>query len=282
MPIVTKSALDGAIRKADIEALLGIIDELDRESRNEVLKAISAVLTQGTKTATLTQIRRAIQIADDQVKNWVVKAISEAYVEGLNIADGQLRSLGVSVPAGKVTVEQIRTIADMTIHRDAVNALIADTYLDFGNGMNGLIKGVEHQLNEALKRQARAKILTGQLTGQSMRDIAKEVKEVLGNQGFSVLIDRGGRQWTLGNYSEMLARTHIIKSGNEGLLTRAAEFETDIVQISQHAGACTICIPFEGKTYSISGKSDEHEKLTEFPPFHPNCRHSLLLRPDLE
>ena len=278
---VVRKVFDEAIRKSDVDALLAILNRVDKETRDEVLKAISGVLTNQGKVAALNNVRRVIQVADEDVKGWIVKAIPESYVVGLNHADSELRTLGVDVPSGKVTVDQIKTLEDLAIHKEAVNALISDVYLDFGNGMNGIVRGAEKQLNEALKRQTRAKILTGQLTGQSIDEIRKEIQEVLGTQGFSMLVDRGGRTWTVQRYGEMLARTHIIKSGNEGTLTRAAEFNTDIVQISTHVGACPICTPFEGKLYSISGRSKRFPRLEQFPPYHPNCRHSLLLRPDL-
>lgn len=271
-----------AIKKAKIEELDSILDTLDRESRNEVMKAISGTLTQDKKGATLERVRRHVSVAEDDLKGWTVNSVSEAYAEGINLADKQLRQVGISgVPKQKVTVEEIKKVDDLLIHKQAVNALASDAYLDFGNAMNGLVRGAEHQLNNALKRQLRAKTLKGQLTGQSIDEIKNELEEVLSERGFSVLKDRAGSEWTLKSYGQMLARTHIIKSGNEGTINRAGEFDTDIVQVSTHGGACSICVPYEGRTYSISGNSKKYPKLAIELPIHPNCRHSWELRPDL-
>ena len=277
---MARKALDVATEKADIPALVATLDRLDDEATKEVLKAISGELTTQKKAQAMKNVKKIVQVADNEIKDWVVTAVGESYVEGMKIADGTIKKTSVQI-GGELTVATVTVGQGFAIHRDAINALMADASLDFGNGMNGLIKGVEHQFNETLKRQVRDKMIKGTATGQGMREIANEVKDVLGNQGFSVLVDRGGSKWSLQNYGKMLARTHIIKSGNEGVINRAAEFDTDIVQVSTHSGACKICVPFEGKTYSISGNSKTYDKLTQIPPFHPNCGHSMLLRPDL-
>ena len=181
----------------------------------------------------------------------------------------------------RITPEDIKIARDLSIHSGSINALLSDTYLDFANGMNGLVRGAEQKLNEAMKQQMRAKILASQVTGQSVDKVKKEITKLLGDQGFSVLTDRGGHTWTLRRYSEMLARTHVIKASNEALVNRAGQFGVDIVQISTHSGACSLCTPYEGKLYSLSGTSETYPALSVSLPIHPNCRHVLLMRPDL-
>lgn len=285
MPVIKRSdALDKAIKQAKIDELVAIVDKLDRESKAIVIDAISRDLTETKRLAALNQVKRLLQLAEADIKRWTVNSVSQAYLEGAKLTDEQLRNskISVNVVTGEMTIEALRTDNTLLIHKDAVNALIADTYLDIANGMNGLVKGVERQLSDASKRQIRAKMIAGQLTGQSIDEVRKEVVDIIGQQGFSTLIDRGGRQWTLKRYSEMVTRHHIIKSGNEGTINRAAEFNVDIVEVSTHGGSCKICTPYEGRKYSLSGQSKQFPKLDLYPPYHPNCRHSLLLRPDLQ
>jgi len=270
------------VDQADIPALVSVLEKMSGETREEVLKTISTSITAGKKAQTLNKVRTIIRNADGDVRNWVVQGVTGSYVTSLNETDNELRKFGVrGVPSGKIKISDLKEFESLAPHLQAVNAMISDAYLDFGNGMNGLVKGVEHQLNETVKKQIRAKVIAGKLTGTGIREIAKDIKEVLGQQGFSVLIDRGGRSWQLKKYGEMLARTHIIKSANEATLNRTAEFDIDIVEVSQHGGACDICTPYEGKFYSTSGKSSKYPKLEFIPPFHPYCRHILLPRPDL-
>ena len=279
--------MDKILKESDVESLVSVIDNLDRQTRNEVVDALATQLDLSKRNYHLSQIKTYIKASETEIKNWIVTAVADSYASGANMAYADLKATGVKVPSGDVyteefTAQKIRTISALTIHKDAVNALISDTYLDFANGMNGLLKGAEHQLNDAMKRQTRAHMIAGQLTGASMDEIAREVKTLLGDQGFSVLLDRGGRQWSLQQYSKMLVRTHMMKSANEGALNRITEWGVDIVQISEHAGACPICIPYEGRIYSISGKSDKYDKLVLGLPIHPNCRHTFLPRVDLD
>ena len=290
MPINTnkREVMQRIVDEARIDELLQIINVLDEQTRREVLKAISKKLDITSKNYHLTQIKRYIQGSDKAIKDWIVKAVADSYASGSNVMYADLRKLSVSpsntqVVLGLWTADKIRQIDLLSVQKDAINALVSDAYLDFASGMNGLVRGAERQLNEALRRQIRAQEIVGQVTGASMKEIAKEVKTLIGDQGFSVLIDRGGHSWTLDRYSDMLARTHIIKSANEVAIARAVNFGIDHMQVSTHPGSCKICQPYEGKIYSVSGQSDEYPSIGEFPsPIHPHCRHTLMPRPDLD
>lgn len=194
------------------------------------------------------------------------------------------KNLKPNVPPQKpVTVDQLKTDPIYQEHVKIVNALIGDAYLDFGNAMTGYVKGAERIMNDALKRQIRSNIAGGRLEGQSIPQIKKTVKTTLQDQGFTVLIDRGGAKWSLANYSEMLARTHIIKANTEGVVNRAGDYGIDIVEVSSNNATDSICSAEEGKIYSVSGNSKNYPPLAGHePPYHPNCRHTLLLRPELE
>ena len=116
-----------------------------------------------------------------------------------------------------------------------------------------------------------------------MDAIRKELVKALKAQGVEALLDRGGRQWTLERYAEMLTRTHLIKANTEATTNRVAQFGVDIVEVSTHGADDDICAPEEGQLYSISGNSANYPPLDGHePPFHPNCKHTLLPRPDLE
>lgn len=181
----------------------------------------------------------------------------------------------------KITFEDIKNTPAMQGHLYAVNAMLSDTYTDFGKGFNDFSRGAEKVLNEATRYQVRSEILKGRLEGKSVQKISKNMKTVLQKNNVSVLIDRGGKKWSMEAYSEMLTRTHLIRANNEGIINRANEFGIDIVQVSNHASACPICQQFENEIYSLSGDSKEYPLLTDQPPFHPNCSHRLLMRPDL-
>jgi hypothetical protein len=93
--------------------------------------------------------------------------------------------------------------------------------------------------------------------------------------GFTALVDRGGKHWSIDSYAEMLVRTHVIKANGEGTKNRLLTNLVDLVEISKHNSSCPICQPYEGKVYSLTGGSKGYEKAPELP-IHPNCRHTYL------
>ena len=271
------------LKQADLDELLVIMNELEKAGETEMLAALSTELTEAKKKAAVANVQQAAVVTDGKVKEWLIPAVSEAYVAGATALHKELRKFGIKTALGKVTVEVLKTVPDMKPHLAAVNSLLSDAYLDFGSGITGFAKGAEHALNDALKRQVQSKLALGRLTGTDIRSIKKDIAAQLSDRGFSVLLDRGGNKWQLNRYSEMLARTHVIKANTEATINRGAELDIDIFEVSTHGAFDELCAPHEGKKYSRSGKSKNFPKLTESrtPPFHPNCKHTLLPRPDL-
>ena len=264
------------------DALNNIIRKVDKNIAKK-LRNVSTrnVYDWGDLTEKMSKAVSGDQVAMGEIRFQILKEW-EKYTPGANISVDS-NQIGKEYEKYKlrITPEEIKIARDLSIHADTVNALLSNSYLDFANGMNGLVRGAEQKLNEAMKQQMRAKILAKEIAGQSVEKVKREITKLLGDQGFSVLTDRGGHTWTLRRYSEMLARTHVIKASNEALINRAGQFGVDIVQISTHSGACPLCTPYEGNLYSLSGTSETYPPLNIGLPIHPNCRHVLLMRPDL-
>jgi SPP1 gp7 family putative phage head morphogenesis protein len=136
-------------------------------------------------------------------------------------------------------------------------------------------------LSDVARQQIRGQMVAGELSGESVYKIARDVRQTIAEDGFKVMVDRAGRKWQLPDYSEMLARTHLIKTANEGVVNRMAVLGYDIVEWSIGDNPCDLCDDLNGKLFSISGDSSEYDALSEQPPRHPNCRCSLLPRPEL-
>ncbi len=268
---------DKIFEDADIQALINLMGQLDDATKKIVLDGIGKRLTDAGRSEMVNQIKKLIQTTDVKLKEWIAKAIPDSYIAGLNDADEALNK-----KIKEITIEDLKVLKDLSVHAKAVNALMSDTYLDFANSMNGLVRGAEHRINDALKRQVRAQIAKNLVTGMDIRQAKKDIMAELGDKGFTVLTDRGGHQWTLKRYSEMLARTHTMRSYNDSVINRAEQFGVDLVQVSTHGGACALCTPYEGNIYSLSGNNSKYPRYTLGLPIHPNCRHTLLYRPDLQ
>jgi hypothetical protein len=71
----------------------------------------------------------------------------------------------------------------------------------------------------------------------------------------------------------------------QGTLNRLSEHGHDLVKISTHSRACPLCVPWQGRILSITGKTDGYPTLEEAKAqglFHPNCRHAMGLHIDLD
>lgn len=273
---------------AEVGKLMKAIGRLDSAGRKILMRAISEQMTDTKKQQFLNFLKSEAAKVDGEVREWLVKGLSKTYVAGMNLTQEQIASLKLKLKPNMpdlkpIKVEMLNTLPFLQPHLKAVNTLLSDAYLDFGNTMSGFTRGAERIINEALRKQLRSTIASGRLEGKSVQQIKKSIVEEFKDRGFTVLIDRGGNQWSLQRYSEMLTRTHLLKSNNEGVVNRASDFGVDIVEISNIKSRCDECGWYEGRIFSISGKSKNYPPLSgNEPPYHPNCRHTLLLRPDLE
>lgn len=88
-------------------------------------------------------------------------------------------------------------------------------------------------------------------------------------------IDKAGRNYNLRGYSKMVARTRLRQAQTDAVKNTCRQYDNDLVQVSSHASPCPICIPYENKIYSLSGKHPIYPLLDGEPPYHPNCEHNI-------
>lgn len=88
-------------------------------------------------------------------------------------------------------------------------------------------------------------------------------------------VDRSGRRWPLGKYTEMVARTTTREAVTVATSNRLQEAGADLVDISSHAHTADECTPYDGQTFSLTGATPGYDVLDDAPPFHPNCLHVM-------
>jgi len=110
-----------------------------------------------------------------------------------------------------------------------------------------------------------ANAMTGQFWG-----------ELYGTIEGKQFVQAGKMRYKPNVYAELVARTKFIEAHSQASLMMAANYETDLTQISTHNTDCSQCIDFEGKIFSISGKSKIFPALYDIPPFHPRCLHLMF------
>lgn len=284
MKLNYQKEVEKLLANLNITTLVRSLKSLNASGREIILKGLSEQLDNNKKQLLISQLRASVTKTDIEIKDWIVQSMSKSYVAGMNLGVTSLALQGIKVKGlGKINVELLLNSAEFSPHLSAVNAMIQDTYLDFATSMSQFTRSGEKILNDALKRQIRSTLISGRLEGESVATIKKTIKETLADKGFIALTDKAGHTWSLDRYGEMLARTNLIKANNEGAINRATDFGIDIVEVTTIGSDDAVCSAQEGQIYSISGKSKNYPPLAgNEPPFHPNCRHSLMYRPDLE
>lgn len=119
----------------------------------------------------------------------------------------------------------------------------------------------------------------GIAVGDTRRDVTTRMITDLRNHGVTAFVDKAHRRWSLERYATMTVRTNTREMVTLATVNRLTDNRTDLIAVSQHRGACPICLPWQGRTYSLSGedarypKVETHDGRLWLPPFHPQCEH---------
>ncbi|MBV6514227.1 MAG: hypothetical protein FMNOHCHN_03817 [Ignavibacteriaceae bacterium] len=197
------------------------------------------------------------------------KEIERVYKLGANDAVSQLNNVKAPVDVDS---------GFNRIHKEAIAALVDDTSTAFGEALNGVYRQSNALLGKAVRESITQKMVEGTITGAGLDQVRKEIKGILQEQGISSIIDRGGKQWSLDTYAEMLFRTKTVEARNRGLANRMVENGYDLVQVSSHFSTHYECAVWEGKILSLRGETGGYPTVAEAEAaglFHPNCQHAI-------
>lgn len=122
-----------------------------------------------------------------------------------------------------------------------------------------------------------AQVIAGAKTG---RQAIAETVSGWSKAGLKAFTDKAGRQWTPEAYAQVITRSTTANVRREAQYERMDEYGLDLIEISSHADARPGCAPYQGKVYSLNGKTKGYPLLSETSYgeidglFGANCRHS--------
>lgn len=192
------------------------------------------------------------QLAPDAIE----QAIRDAYTVGLAGGPG-------------VTGGFTRT------HTRAVDALAAQTVGAVRQANTQILRSIDDQYRRIIAEVAAPGVVTGTRTRLQATQQALDRFAANGITGFR---DSRGRNWSIDSYAEMSTRTATGRAQVQGTLDRFTDQGRDLVIVSDHAGECHLCRPWEGRVLSISGRDRLYPSVADAQTgglLHPNCRHSL-------
>lgn len=255
------------IREGKIEDLIKIYKRSYSRIVKEIITATEAGKIQRARV--LARINHELEDLGVDVDEWVKKEIPQYYLDGVNIAQQDLRAMGIDVS---------KSSNFATINREAIKALTDETALNFATGIRGISRNANMILSDTLKQQLNFIIADGRLSGQTRKTISRALEARLRDEGITAIRDRAGKRWTFDNYTRMLARTKAVEARNQGLTNRMLASGYDLVQVTNHGTSHRACARWEGEILSLSGKTPGYptvETARSAGLFHPNCEHAI-------
>ncbi len=265
--------MPGDVRRftdAEVNRLVKFYEQAERE----ILKQLNRALLRGNKTEYLAAMKKNIEAILEQLREgnrtWCTEAIPRVYSDSLRSADMMIRDAGLGVKAGFAA-----------IHQQAAQVLAENAFQRYEDVTQVIGRQVED-----IYRSLALENIRGTVVGyDTWKETAKRYREQLAERGVTGFKDRAGRMWNMRTYTEMAARTTAMQAHLEGTANRLAEQGHDLIEISSHVGACKLCLPWENKVLSLTGKTPGYPTLEEAKAaglFHVNCRHAYGLYIDLD
>jgi hypothetical protein len=272
------------IREGDINALINLYLQTYAKLTKEIQGATDAGKIR--KARVMARINVELEDLGIDVDKWVRTNIPQYYLDGANIAQQDLRALGVDISKSKNFA---------VINQEAIKALTDEIGIAFAQSITTISRNSRGLMDDALKQQLQFIIAQGKLTGDARRTVSAAVSQKIQEQGISALIDRGGRSWDFETYARMLVRTKAVEARNQGLTNRMLASGYDLVQVTNHNTDHQACKVWESKILSLTGRTPTGTVLpggfkvagtvseaTSQGLFHPNCQHAInVLVPEL-
>lgn len=255
------------LNEQNIAKLINLFKGSYKQIVDEMTTATSFSVSNRKKI--LSQVEKILKDLGVNVDDFIKKEIPAYYKTGADQGIKQLQNIGADI--------SIKT-GFSQVHKDYIMALVDDTSKAFGESLSGVGRSANLILGKAFRDGVTQRIATGITAGDALREVRNQIVLTLKEQGLAALKDKAGRAWDLDTYAEMLFRTKVVEARNRGMVNRMAENGYDLVQVSDHAGECELCAPWEGKILSITGQTKGYDTVAEAESeglFHPNCRHAL-------
>lgn len=244
------------------------LEKLYTKAEQRLIQIITKKTVKGQSTSFYKDMLKEIQLELLKVQLASVKLsnsiVNELYIEAYEKA---LSSLEIDFSNGLTSV-----------HKEAIEILTTNLVNNFAEVNNLVGRQIEDTLREIGLDKASMKFATG----QTIKEMQKEVKDKLLHENILGIVDKRGRIIPYTTYAEILCRSIVAETQNTSVLNISKEYDKDLVIMSNHKTSCPTCKPFENKVYSISGESDKYPPLKSIPGFkngynniHPRCRHRI-------
>lgn len=238
-------------------------------AEKDIESILNELIAKGKYTAYYQQLSGKIkELIDDlnkDAKDWVEKSIKRNYLEGISDAEKGFRKLNLKVE-----------VPDIILYTQAINILAQNTY----SRLLDVSQTIGRRTNDIFRTVALEEIRGSVIGYKDWKRTAKDIKNSLIENGVTGFVDKTGKKWNMTSYAEMVSRTTTAEAFNAGTMDRILETGHDLVIIDIIDTICPICLRWQGKILSLTGKTKGYPTMQEAKAdgmFHPNCRHSFSI-----
>ncbi|WP_109527256.1 MULTISPECIES: phage minor capsid protein [Nocardia] len=182
------------------------------------------------------QVDRLIADLDREMEPAVVAALMGAWRDGVSAAAADLDDFDdAAVP----DEHDLRRLIDDTL------SAVRETHRHVPGVMGNVYRRI---IDDAVQAErSGANIDRAQAVQRALEAFAR--------RGITGFVDVRGRRYDLVSYVEMAVRSAVSRAEIDGYFARLAAAGHDLFVVSDVAGSCPLCRPFEGRTISITGST---------------------------
>jgi len=142
-----------------------------------------------------------------------------------------------------------------------------------------------NQVKKNIHSIVRKMALEQKISGGKLKEKVSEAVDFLAKQNIFTFEDKLGRVHSLESYAAMAIKTTQTAALNSSVFNASLQLKNDLVKMSSHSTSCPICAMYQGRVYSITGKTKGYPSLSvinngnvvQYGTVHPNCRHRFTI-----
>lgn len=185
------------------------------------------------------------------VKSSIDKVLSEYELEMNGKIEGSIAAAlkNYDLQAVKDKYNQVNTVMQYKAKQAYVNGInsVADKLL---RKKQKALENSQEYL-DILNKNAMATVMGEKSRTEAIRETIAEMSK----KGIPAFVDKTGREWSPEAYVDMDIRNTAKNAALAAEFASLDELGQDIILVSSHSGSRPLCAPYQGKFYSISGKS---------------------------
>lgn len=211
-------------------------------------------------TLGLPKVRRAVRA---QAKVMLDELDAKGIADGQRMVEDAYQ-LGIRIAAQEHVVQGRINDQAIALLKQNLKERLGDATTHVGRRVDDVFR------KEALRLAASSLSDSGEIVTAS--DV---LQRRLVKQGITAFQDRRGRNWGLAEYARMAVKTTTAEAVFHGTQATLIASNLDVVEVNSVLRPCSKCVPYDGGTFSLTGRSKYPLLDTTFP-IHPECQHYIV------